>query len=71
MGSSGYGWTVALSRVPPPVVADPAILSIFSLAMEARILLCCVVVAAAIDSITTVLLVAAADRRQSGRRTAP
>ena len=53
---------VELSRVPPPVVADVAMLSVFSSAMEAIILLYCVVVAAASDSITTVLLVAAADR---------
>ena len=53
---------VALSRLPPPVVADSAILSVFGSAMEARILLYCVVVAVASASITTVLLVAAADR---------
>ena len=53
---------MALLRVPPPVVADAAVLSVSSSAMEAKILLYCVVVAAAIDSITAVLTVAAADR---------
>ena len=53
---------VAVSHVPPPVVADAAMLSVFSSAMEARILLYCVVVATSSDSITMVLLVAALDR---------
>ena len=53
---------MALSCVPPLVVADAAMLSVFSLAMESRILLYCVVVVAASDSITAVLPVAAVDR---------
>ena len=60
--SSGDGRLVALSRVPLTVVADAAMMRVFSLAMEAIILLYCMVVDAARDSITTVLLVAAADR---------
>ena len=53
---------MALSHVPPPVVADDAMLSVFSSAMEARIFLYFVVVAAASYSITEVLPVAATYR---------
>ena len=53
---------MALSRVLPQVVADPVILSVFSSAMDTRILIYCVVVAAVSDSIATVLPVDAADR---------
>ena len=62
VSSSGDGRTVALSRVPPPVVTDAAMLSVFSSSMEARIFSYCVVVAAASASITMVLLVDVADR---------
>ena len=62
MRSSGDGRPVALSHVPPPVVADAAILSVLSLAMEVIILLYCVMVASTSDSITTVLPVAVAER---------
>ena len=58
----GDGQPVVLSHVPPMVIADAAMLSVFSSTMEARIVLYCVVVASASYSITTVLLVAAADR---------
>ena len=60
--SSGDGQPVALSRVPPPVVAYAAMLSVFISAMEARVLLYCMVVAAASDYITMMLPVAAAYR---------
>ena len=63
----GDGQPVALSHVPPMVIADAAMLSVFSSAMEARIVLYCVVVATASDSITAVLLVAAAERAPEWR----
>ena len=53
---------MALSRVPPPVVVDAAMLSVLSSAMEAKIMLYCVVVVAASDSIMTVMPVAETDR---------
>ena len=48
--------------MPPPVVADAAMLSVFGSGMEARILSYFVVVAVASASVTTVLPVAVADR---------
>ena len=59
---SGGGRPVALSHVLPPVIADSVMLSVFSSAIEAIILLYCVVVVAASDSITTVLPLGAADK---------
>ena len=53
---------MTLSRLPPPVVADAAILSVFSSAMVARIFSYCVVADVASASIKMVLPVAAADR---------
>ena len=62
MHSSGVRRPVALSRFPPPVVADAVMLSVFSSSMEARILSYCRVVDVASAYITTVLPVAASDR---------
>ena len=53
---------MALSQLPPPVVADAVMLSVCRSAMEARILTYCVVVAVVSASIPTLLLVATADR---------
>ena len=59
---SGDRRPVALSRLPPLVVADVAMLIVFSSAMGSIILSYCVVAAVAIASITTVLPVAVAER---------
>ena len=53
---------MALSWLTPPVVADAAMLSVFSSAVEARILTYCVVVSVVSASITSLLLVDTADR---------